>query len=749
MTDTRPAHPPPTPGSSAAPGPPTPSPGADTQPGLRLSGPGWLAATGATLLLVAAVVVVAGQWSTIGPTARFAGLVGALFAVYFAAESSRVRIPTTATSLAVLAACVTAPVGIAAVAALDGRWPTCIMIGGGAALVACELQSRRWQVRTLKAATVAATLLFLAGLSVLVDVPVAILGAVASACALAVGARRRSDALAVLVPLVPALWILAELGVGPGVLARMGVVDVEAWVIPVSTLIAGCTLAVSAHRSLRADVAATSLVVLAFSGVSALIETVAPASVWLSVPGAVATVIAVAALGTDRSIFSRWACQARSVAATTLAATLWIAPIGIVLIRVVDDVTRAALGGQLLLPAAVSLAALLLLIATSERSTALDDITRFGCVAGLVSVVAATDVAIVWVAVAALATWAITTAATSWRTWIATSSVHATWAVVAMLASQSTPVVSSGVIVLAAALVVIACLSSNNTSAVAIGIPVPIVFGTALLALQWPDRFAALAAVLAITAITATGLAMSRPGFTPADSMALSLGSCAATVALFSDASGVSLGLTLLAGQVWIYGVAFRRADIATIAACLGLVSLSSLWWTTGTNDFVIDWIAPHGADGQDLALGAAALSLIGGGAALRRVQRLSTWLAYSPGLSLAFAWLLMAQSDVDAAWATLAGLVLGVCSVGIGGVRRLAAPLAIGTVGLAATGVISIGDRLASAPTWTWIAVGGAGLLAVAALLERSERPLLPVRPAAPGQGVESLTEAFARAFE
>lgn len=755
MIETRPPLPPPTapPPTSDTPPPSAPAPRrTPTVP--QLSGPGWLAATGATLLLVAAVVVVAGQWSAIGPTTRFAGLVGALVAVYFAAEAARARIPTTATSLAVLAACVTAPVGIAAVAALDGSWPICIAIGGGAALVACELQSRRWHVRTLKAATVGATMLLIAGLAVLTGVPAAMLGALASAIALVAGARRRSFVLAALVPFVPALWLLAELDVGPGVLERMGIVGVADWVVPVSSLIAGLTIAVSAHRSRRSDHAVTALVVLAYSGVSALLETLPPASIWLSVPGAVATAIAIVALGTDRSIFSSWAHQARTVVAATLSIASMIAPIAVVLVRVLGDSSGPALGGHLLLPAAVTLGSLLLLVLTMEHDSVIDDVVRVGCVAGAVAVVAAADVGVVWVAVAALGAWAITSATTTWRSWIATSSLHAAWAVVAVTASQATPIVSSVIIVLAAGIVVAACFSSQNTTLAASIIPIPIVLGVALLAVQWPDDRAALAAAVAIVAVTTTGLAMLRSGFTPADSLALSLGSGAAAVALFSDAAAVSLGITLLSAQLWLYGVAFRRIEVATSAAIIGALALLSLWWTTGTNDLVIDWIAPYGADGEDLALGAAALALLGGGVALRRVQRPSTWLSYGPGLSLAFSWLLVAQSDLDADWATLGGLMLGVVAVGVGGARRLAAPLVIGTIGLIATGVISIGDRLSSAPTWIWIAVGGIGLLAVAALLERSERPLLPSRPApttdASGEAtVESLTEVFARTFE
>ena len=122
----------------------------------RLSAAGWLAATGASLLLVASIIVVAGNWESIDPVVRFSGLVAALLGVYFAAEAGRRRFPTTSTSLATLAACLTAPVGVAAAATLGQPWSVCTLVGGVAALVATEVQSRRWNVAPLKAATVVA-----------------------------------------------------------------------------------------------------------------------------------------------------------------------------------------------------------------------------------------------------------------------------------------------------------------------------------------------------------------------------------------------------------------------------------------------------------------------------------------------------------------------------------------------------------------------------------------------------------------
>jgi hypothetical protein len=79
--------------------------------------------------------------------------------------------------------------------------------------------------------------------------------------------------------------------------------------------------------------------------------------------------------------------------------------------------------------------------------------------------------------------------------------------------------------------------------------------------------------------------------------------------------------------------------------------------------------------------------------------------------------------------------------------VRRLGAPLVLGTLMVVATMVVSAGERLAATPTWVWIAVGGVGLLVIAALVERSERPLLPVGRRSNEQ--QSLLEQFCDEFE
>ena len=84
-------------------------------------------------MLVAAVVVVAGNWQDIAPALKLAGLVLATIALGAAAERSRTVVPATARAVAHLAAALTAPVGIAAAAAAGGD------VAG--------VRARRWRAR--------------------------------------------------------------------------------------------------------------------------------------------------------------------------------------------------------------------------------------------------------------------------------------------------------------------------------------------------------------------------------------------------------------------------------------------------------------------------------------------------------------------------------------------------------------------------------------------------------------------------
>ena len=103
--------------------------------------------------------------------------------------------------------------------------------------------------------------------------------------------------------------------------------------------------------------------------------------------------------------------------------------------------------------------------------------------------------------------------------------------------------------------------------------------------------------------------------------------------------------------------------------------------------------------------------------------QRVSTWLAYGPGLALLSAWVSAVDTGRHADWSAMAGLLIGIMAIAVGGWKRMAAPLVIGTVLLTTTVVIASGSQLASLPGWSWLVVGGVAMLGLAASIERRSK--------------------------
>ncbi len=228
-------------------------------------------------------------------------------------------------------------------------------------------------------------------------------------------------------------------------------------------------------------------------------------------------------------------------------------------------------------------------------------------------------------------------------------------------------------------------------------------------------------------------------------------GVVASAIAVVASAAAspvfTSIALAVLGAQIIAAGLTTDRHRTRAIGGAITIGATISLWWTTGTNQWMIDAIAPHGADGGDVALAAASAALLVAGWLMRRTLACSSWLAYSPGLGMAGTWLVATQLEAGTDWATFGALIVGVAALAVGGVRRLGAPLVLGTLIVIATIVVSAGSRLATAPTWVWIAVGGTGLLVLAALVERSERPLLPVGRRSGRQ--QSFLEQFCEEFQ
>ena len=230
----------------------------------------------------------------------------------------------------------------------------------------------------------------------------------------------------------------------------------------------------------------------------------------------------------------------------------------------------------------------------------------------------------------------------------------------------------------------------------------------------------------------------------------LTAGATATSLAVLSSslASPVftSIAVTMLGVQLALAGATWRGQVAALPGATISLAGLVSVWWTTGTNTWAIAAIAPYGATGVDLVVGTLTVVLLATGWGVRRAQPVTSWLAYGPGLALVGTWLLASQLEPGADWATFGALAVGVVSIGVGGWRHLGAPLVAGTIMVTGTVLVSAGARLATAPTWTWIALGGTGLLVLAALIERSDRPLLPIGRRAEEQ--TSFLEQFCKRF-
>lgn len=100
----------------------------------------------------------------------------------------------------------------------------------------------------------------------------------------------------------------------------------------------------------------------------------------------------------------------------------------------------------------------------------------------------------------------------------------------------------------------------------------------------------------------------------------------------------------------------------------------------------------------------------------------ISSWLAYGPSVALLGGSAFAERLAGGAGWHALLAGAVGVAAVAIGGWRRLAGPLMLGTGLVSAVTVVESLPAMAGVPTWGWLATGGAFLVLVGLALERSE---------------------------
>ncbi len=230
---------------------------------------------------------------------------------------------------------------------------------------------------------------------------------------------------------------------------------------------------------------------------------------------------------------------------------------------------------------------------------------------------------------------------------------------------------------------------------------------------------------LIAAAIALSGIAFTTSRFTALDSGAIAAAGLAIACSVHPDShpAFISLSVLVASAQGLGYGVARSNRPLAGWSAITGGASLFSLWFTSGTNAALLSGLARYDFRRADLAVLAISAVMLIIGAGVRRWNTLnpvSTWLAYGPALAVLTSWLLVVQVERRADWASIIGLVVGIACIAVGGWRRLAAPLVIGTASLIATTIAATGSQLASLPGWAWLVVGGTALLVLAVAVER-----------------------------
>ena len=228
-----------------------------------------------------------------------------------------------------------------------------------------------------------------------------------------------------------------------------------------------------------------------------------------------------------------------------------------------------------------------------------------------------------------------------------------------------------------------------------------------------------------ILAIVLTGWAFVTIRLTPIGSAGIAAGALAMAVASAADEPLLlSLAITVVGVQGALHGATRRSSELTWCGLGLAAVGTISTWFTSGLTAVVV-WLRPYGVTAGDLAVAALAALLFAAGALARRLVGCSSWLASGPGLAFVGGWLLTTEIARDVRWSLPALLLTGLLAVAIGGLRRLAAPLVLGTVMIATTVAAAAGPRLADLDTWVWLAVGGAALIGLAVLVERTAQVL------------------------
>ena len=249
---------------------------------------------------------------------------------------------------------------------------------------------------------------------------------------------------------------------------------------------------------------------------------------------------------------------------------------------------------------------------------------------------------------------------------------------------------------------------------------------------------ASVAAIATPIAVLTTGLALAdsaavAPIAVAALALLLSVGTLVAPDSWRSTVAGTAIWSAALA-------VLFSVSQDAAFATVLLFVGGSALTIAVGRRSVPFGvagatlavlgtWIHLDiaGVNATDPYVAPVAAALAMAGFLTRRqpprdARELSSWVAYGPAIAMLGAAALAERLAGGAGVHALVAGTLGTVAVAVGGWRRLAGPLLLGTTLLAAVVLSETLAYTATMPTWGWLALAGSALLAAGIAMERAE---------------------------
>jgi len=236
----------------------------------------------------------------------------------------------------------------------------------------------------------------------------------------------------------------------------------------------------------------------------------------------------------------------------------------------------------------------------------------------------------------------------------------------------------------------------------------PIALAATVLALDGSTAMAAI--VLSVTTLLVTVASVAiRPRWRP---VAVALAAWATTLAMPMGATDAAAFATVLlfTGAALVVAAVDRRSGV--VGAAGGAVTSLGIW----------SHLDAAGVEATDAYVAPVAAGLLVAGFLARQRDGLTSWAAYGPAIGLLGAAALAERFASGSGVHALAAGIVGTVAVAVGGWRRLAAPLLLGTALLVAVVVSETMAYTATMPTWGWLALGGAALVAAGIAMERAE---------------------------